>query len=117
MDTNGIVRIVNWNSDTWMPIANTKKAQGAREVDTWWITSINEGNKDIYATLCKNASVLSESRLFSMREFSSNGNFESLDLIFEILTNLNRNLLVFIILDSKVEKNSRLENKTPQIGV
>ena len=55
MDTNGIVRIVNWNSDTWMPIANTKKAQGAREVDTWWITSINEGNKDIYATLCKNA--------------------------------------------------------------
>ena len=55
VDTDGLVRIVNWNSDTWMPIANTKKAQGAREVDTWWITSINEGNKDIYATLCKNA--------------------------------------------------------------
>ena len=55
VDTVGIVRIVNWHSDTWMPIASTKKAQGAREVDTWWVTSINEGNKDIYATLCKNS--------------------------------------------------------------
>ena len=54
-DTKGIIRIVNWYARSWMPVADTYKAKAARLIDTWFLLSLSEGNKELCAILCKNA--------------------------------------------------------------